>query len=325
MEISPASRHIPVLLDACLDLMRPALSGPDSVYVDATTGMGGHLDAVLEAFPHVRAVAIDRDAAALDMARRRVGERASRCVFVHTTYDHVDEALAKVGSRANVVMMDLGVSSYQLDERERGFSYARDAALDMRMDRSSDVTAAHLLANLSEAELTRILYRWGEEKCARRIARAIVAHRAQAPIETSAQLVEIVRQALPQAAKRRGGNPAKRTFQALRIAVNDEIEILEAALPKAIAALAPGGRLVVESYHSLEDRLVKSAMREATRSRVPDRLPVKEQDRQAPYVLLTPKAVKADAGEIAHNSRSQSVRLRALARREETIERRTQL
>lgn len=307
--------HTPVMLEECLDAMRPALAAPDALYVDATTGMGGHLSAVLREFPHVRAVAIDRDPQALEIARTRVGADAATCRFVHATYDEIPRVLDEVGYvGADAILMDLGVSSLQLDMRSRGFSYARDAHLDMRMDSSGGRTAADILATASQAELTRILRTYGEERFAPKIAAGIVAARDEAPVETSAQLVQIIRSSLPQAAMRHGGNPAKRTFQALRIAVNDELDILEAALPRAIAALNPQGRLVVESYHSLEDRLVKRAMRDATTTQLPPGVPVREVDRDVGYRLVFSGAKKASAQEISTNSRSASVRLRALTR-----------
>ncbi|MBD3690246.1 16S rRNA (cytosine(1402)-N(4))-methyltransferase RsmH [Nanchangia anserum] len=313
MNSTIAARHIPVMARECVELMRPCLEHPGAVYVDATTGLGGHLSLVLEAYPHVRAVAIDRDPRALELARERVADDARRCHFVCTTYDRIEDCLAEAGyERADAILMDLGVSSMQLDERERGFSYARDAALDMRMDPTRGDTAADLLARADAGELARILATYGEERHAGRIARAIVAARGEAPVTTSARLVEIIRAALPQAAMRRGGNPAKRTFQALRIAVNDELDILERALPAAIGSLREGGRLVVESYHSLEDRLVKTAFRQATTTDLPADLPLRESERGVEYRLVHRGARKASAAEVEENSRSAPVRLRCL-------------
>lgn len=305
--------HIPVMCAECVDLLRPALSRPGARYLDATTGLGGHLQAMLSAFPALQACAIDRDPQALAHAKERLGEDAARCTFVHTTYDRIPQALEVAGwDGVDGILMDLGVSSMQLDERERGFSYARDAALDMRMDQTSAVTAADILAQADVRELTRILAHYGEERYARAIARRIVQARERGPIATSAQLVALIREALPQAAMRRGGNPAKRTFQALRIAVNDELGILEAALPAALDALRPGGRIVVESYHSLEDRCVKRTFQAACAPTLPPDLPVPEAERGAPFRALTRKARQASAAERDENPRSTSVRLRAI-------------
>lgn len=313
MDERTRGRHIPVMVAECLELLRPALSRPGARYLDATTGLGGHLGAVLEAFPGVEALAIDRDEQALALARERVGAAGERCTFVHCTYDEIPRALANRGwSGVEGILMDLGVSSMQLDERERGFSYARDASLDMRMDRSRPTTAADILATATGNELTRILATYGEEKHAARIAEAIVRERALSPITSSARLVAIIREALPQAAMRRGGNPAKRTFQALRIAVNDELDILERALPRVIAALNPGGRVVVEAYHSLEDRLVKRAFREATTPTVPAGVPLREVDRDVGCRLVTRGALQAGEHERQDNPRCASVRVRCL-------------
>ncbi|WP_418606920.1 16S rRNA (cytosine(1402)-N(4))-methyltransferase RsmH [Georgenia sp. SUBG003] len=308
--------HVPVLLERCLDLLAPAVGGAGAVLIDATLGMGGHTEAALRRFPDLRVVGIDRDPQALELATARLAPFAGRFVPVRATYDHIDDVAAEHGrdGRVQGVLMDLGVSSLQLDEPTRGFSYAHDAPLDMRMDQSAGISAAELLATADEAELRRILRVYGEEKFAGRIAAAIVRRRQTAPLERTGELVEIVRENIPQAARRRGGNPAKRTFQALRIAVNGELEVLERALPRAVEALAVGGRIVVESYHSLEDRAVKTVLAAGARSSAPADLPV-EPETHRPYLeLLTRGAEEADDEERARNPRAASVRLRAAQR-----------
>ncbi|WP_456844403.1 16S rRNA (cytosine(1402)-N(4))-methyltransferase RsmH [Cellulomonas sp. P5_C6] len=310
-----ASRHTPVLLQRCLDLLAPAFDVERPVMVDSTLGMGGHTEGVLQAFPHVRVVGLDRDTQALELAGRRLAPFGDRFTGVHAIYDEINDVLDRLGiPNVQGVLMDLGVSSLQLDERERGFSYSADAPLDMRMDATTGQTAADVLNTYDERDLARILRVYGEERFAPRIARAIVAQRARRPLERTGELVSIVRANIPAATRKTGGNPAKRTFQALRIEVNGEIEVLERALPQSIEALAVGGRIVVESYHSLEDRAVKRALAVGATSSAPPDLPV-EPETHAPFLrLVTRGAEEADEAELAHNPRSQSVRLRAAER-----------
>lgn len=310
-----ASRHTPVLLQRCLDLLAPAFDVERPVMVDSTLGMGGHTEGVLQAFPHVRVVGLDRDTQALELAGRRLAPFGDRFTGVHAIYDEINDVLDRLGiPKVQGVLMDLGVSSLQLDERERGFSYSADAPLDMRMDATTGQTAADVLNTYDERDLARILRVYGEERFAPRIARAIVAQRARRPLERTGELVSIVRANIPAATRKTGGNPAKRTFQALRIEVNGEIEVLERALPQSIEALAVGGRIVVESYHSLEDRAVKRALAVGATSSAPPDLPV-EPETHAPFLrLVTRGAEEADEAELAHNPRSQSVRLRAAER-----------
>ena len=316
-----AQRHVPVLLRRCLDLLAPALTADDAVMVDSTLGMGGHSEGVLREFPHVRVVGLDRDPQALDLAGRRLAPFGDRFTAVHAVYDEIGEVLSRLGIPAvQGVLMDLGVSSLQLDEPERGFSYAQDAPLDMRMDPTVGPSARDVLNTYDERDLTRVLRVYGEERFAQRIARAIVAARAAAPLERTGELVEIVRAAVPAATRQTGGHPAKRTFQALRIEVNRELEVLERALPASVEALAVGGRIVVEAYHSLEDRLVKQTFAAGATSSAPPDLPVVPQT-HAPYLrLVTHGAEKADEQEVARNPRSQSVRLRAAERLRPTPE-----
>lgn len=308
--------HAPVLADRCLQLFGPALTSPGAVLIDATLGMGGHAELLLQTLPDLQVIGIDRDLQALELAGRRLVGFGERFTPVHAVYDEIGRVVTEhaPGSAVQGVLFDLGVSSLQLDRTERGFSYAQDAPLDMRMDASSGRTAAELLATEPEAEIRRILYRYGDEKFAGRIASAIVAARDTEPVTRSTQLVELVRKNIPQAARRTGGNPAKRTFQALRIAVNTELEVLARALPAAIEALAIGGRIVVMSYHSGEDRLVKQTLRAGATSSTPVDLPT-ELAGHEPYLrLLTRGAEIADEEERAANPRSTPVRLRAAER-----------
>ena len=309
-----AQRHTPVLRDRLVELLAPALSETGSVYVDATLGMGGHTEAVLTACPQARAIGIDRDTEALALASERLAPFGDRFTGVHAVYDEIGEVIAGHGVRADAVLFDLGVSSLQLDEAERGFAYAQDAPLDMRMDQTSGLTAADVLTTSDAAELTRILRDFGEERFAGRVTSAIVRARAAEPFTTSARLVDVLRSAIPAASQRTGGHPAKRTFQALRIEVNRELEAWQAALPQAIEHLALGGRIAVMSYHSLEDRLTKRALAAGATSTTPKGLPVELPEHAAYLRLLTRGAEEASADEQARNPRSASVRLRAAER-----------
>lgn len=308
-------RHIPVLLDRCVELLSPALGAPDAVLVDVTLGMGGHSEAMLERHPNLRVVGLDRDPQAIAMASQRLARFADRFTAVHAVYDDVLEVVEDVvGRPVQGLLADLGVSSLQLDEVDRGFAYAQDAPLDMRMDPTVGPSAADLLATADERELTRILRAYGEERFAARIAARIVQVRRTAPLTRTGELVDVVRSAIPAAARATGGHPAKRTFQALRIQVNAELEVLERALPAAVETLGVDGRIVVMAYHSLEDRLVKRALARGATSSAPAGLPV-EPESHRPYLeLLTRGAETASEAETAANPRSSSVRLRAARR-----------
>jgi 16S rRNA (cytosine1402-N4)-methyltransferase len=308
-------RHVPVLLDRVVALVAPALEHPGAVLVDATLGLGGHTEAVLRQCPKARVIGIDRDTHALDLSRDRLAAYAERVTLVHAVYDEIAEVLGDLGlSHVDGVLFDLGVSSMQLDVRERGFAYAEDAPLDMRMNDTRGPTAADVLNGYPVEELARILRTYGEERYARRIAEAVVRERAKEPFSSSARLVDLVREAIPAPARRTGGHPAKRTFQALRIEVNDELSALRRALPAAIEAIGIGGRVVVMSYHSLEDRLTKQAFAEGTRSNLPPDLPFVPEGSEPPLRSLTRGAERASAEEIAENPRAASVRLRAVER-----------
>ena len=311
----PTPAHVPVLLDRVVALVAPALEHPGSVMVDATLGLGGHTEAVLERIPQARVIGIDRDVHALERSRERLAPYTDRVTFVHAVYDEIGEVLAEQGlDHVDGVLFDLGVSSMQLDVRERGFAYAEDAPLDMRMDDTQGPTAADVLNEYSVDDLARILREYGEERFARRIAEAVVRERAKAPFTRTGRLVELLYDVIPAPARRTGGHPAKRTFQALRIEVNDELSVLRRALPAAIDAVGIGGRVVVMSYHSLEDRMTKQAFAEVTRSDVPPDLPFVPEGSEPPFRLLTRGAEKASAEEIERNPRAASVRVRAIER-----------
>lgn len=311
-----AGTHVPVLLDRCLDLLYPALSGPDpKVYVDATLGLGGHASAILATHPQVTLIGLDRDAEALERATARLHAYRDRFHPVHAVYDELPAVLRSLGyARIDGILFDLGVSSMQLDEAGRGFAYSQDAPLDMRMDRTRGITAEQVVNDYPAAELTRVLRAYGEERFAARIAASIVRERAKSRLTSSARLADLVRDAIPAAARRTGGNPAKRTFQGLRIEVNGELVALEAALPAALDALAPAGRAVVMSYHSLEDRITKQAMAVRVRSTAPVGLPIEPPGSQPSFRLVTRGAETASDAEVQDNPRAASVRLRAIER-----------
>ncbi len=311
----PAPGHVPVLRERVLALVAPALERPGSVLVDATLGLGGHAEAVLQRVPQARVVGIDRDPDALASSRERLAPYAERVTFAHAVYDDIPGVLADLGlPSVEGVLFDLGVSSMQLDREDRGFAYAEDAPLDMRMDGTSGRTAADVLNSYSVEDLARVLRDYGEERFARRIASRIVAERGREPFTRSARLVDLVRDAIPAATRRTGGHPAKRTFQALRIEVNDELAVLRRALPAAVDALTVGGRVVVMSYHSLEDRIAKQVLARGARTDAPPDLPVVPEAYRPLLRLLTRGAEQAPAEEVVGNPRARSVRLRAAVR-----------
>ena len=308
--------HQPVMVDRVVALLAPALDRPGSVLVDATIGLGGHTAAVLRRCPTARVVGLDRDAEALAIADSRLREFAERLTLVHTVFDQIGEALPGLppGAPVEGALFDLGVSSRQVDARRRGFAYAEDAPLDMRMDQTSGQTAAEVVNTYSASQLAWVIRSYGEERFARRIADAIVRERQGAPFESSARLVDLIQNSIPAPARRAGGHPAKRTFQALRIEVNEELAVLRRALPAAIDRLALGGRLVVLSYHSLEDRVAKQAIRSGTRVQVPDELPVVPPDREPTLHDLLHGLERPSVEEITNNPRAASLRLRAAER-----------
>lgn len=303
--------HTPVLLERCVELLAPALDRDGAIAIDATLGMGGHTEALLERFPSLTVIGFDRDTDALAIAAKRLARFGDRLIPVHAVYDQISAVLADRGiGHVEGILFDLGVSSLQLDEAERGFAYAKAAPLDMRMNAEDDLTAADILATYPERDLAKIFHEYGDEKLARRYAQAIVKAREAAPIETSTQLVSILTDATP-GALLGAGHPAKRVFQALRIEVNRELSVLEAAMPQAVAALALGGRIVVMAYQSLEDRIVKKVLTAASTSTTPLDLPVELDEHRPILRLLTRGAEQASDAERARNSRSIPVRLRA--------------
>jgi 16S rRNA (cytosine1402-N4)-methyltransferase len=309
------ARHVPVLLERVLDLLAPSLAVDEPVVVDATLGLGGHTEAMLERFPDLHVIGIDRDPEALARASARLARFGDRVTFAHAVYDEIDDVVRDTGrTSVSGVLFDLGVSSMQLDLADRGFAYSQDAPLDMRMNPEDDLSAADVLNTYDARDLARVLREYGEEKFAKRIADAVVAERVREPFTTSARLVDLIRTSIPAAARRTGGNPAKRTFQALRIEVNDELGVYRRALPASLELLAPGGRVVVLAYHSLEDRITKHAFADVTTTDVPRDLPFVPEGHEARYRLVTRGAEMATDAEIEENSRARSVRLRVAER-----------
>ncbi|MGI9137134.1 MAG: 16S rRNA (cytosine(1402)-N(4))-methyltransferase RsmH [Candidatus Nanopelagicales bacterium] len=313
--MTTSTRHIPVMRDRVLALLAPALQTPGAVLVDATVGLGGHAEQALTQFPGIHLVGLDRDPEALRLSGERLAPFSGRTTLVHAVYDELPEVLESLGIPAvQGILFDLGVSSMQLDEIDRGFSYANDAPLDMRMDPTTELTAAEILNTYAAGDIVRVLREYGEEKFATRIVSRIVDERAREPFTNSARLVELIREAIPQAARRTGGNPAKRTFQALRIEVNGELEVLRAAIPAALDSLALGGRIVVMSYQSLEDRIVKQALAKGAESKAPRDLPIVPESMKPWLRLITRGAEMASESEIESNPRAASVRVRAAER-----------
>ena len=314
IEQDPRDLHIPVMLDRCIELLAPAIGEEGAVAVDATLGMGGHSEALLERFPNLTVIGLDRDTQALALAGRRLERFGDRSIRVHAVYNEIGDVVRRLGfNRIDGVLFDLGVSSLQLDAAERGFAYAQDAPLDMRMDQTSGMTAADIVATAPEGRLREIFERYGEEPLAARYARAIVAAREEAPIERSGQLVDLLQEATP-AAVRSQRHPAKRVFQALRVEVNAELRVLAEAIPAAIDSLRVGGRLVSMAYQSLEDRIVKRELAQRAKSTTPAGLPVELPEHSPEVKLLTRGAEKASEEEQQTNPRAIPARLRAAER-----------
>jgi len=312
--------HIPVALDRCIELLTPAIefslaTHSQTVVIDATLGLGGHTRALLAKFPTLHVIGIDRDESAIALARVNVEPYGDRLTIMHTTYDQIDEVLESQGLKEVAgILFDLGVSSMQLDEADRGFAYSQDAPLDMRMDQSQELTAQMIVDTYDRAALIRILRTYGEEKFAPRIADNIISARVSGSLRTTKALAELVKDSIPAPARRTGGNPAKRTFQALRIEVNQELAVLERAIPAALTAIAVKGRVVVMSYQSLEDKIVKTNFSALTESTTPRGLPVELPDSAAKYALVMRGSEGAAEEEILTNPRAGSMRLRAIER-----------
>jgi 16S rRNA (cytosine1402-N4)-methyltransferase len=308
--------HISVMRDRCVDLLAPAiLASANPVIVDGTLGLGGHTEALLQRFENLTVIGIDRDEIALERATKRLAPFADRLKTAHCVFDEISDVVSQLGyKKINGALFDLGVSSIQLDETDRGFSYSQDAPLDMRMDRSRGITASEILNTYEPGKLVHILRAYGEEKFATRIVENIVKARAKAPLNSTTELAALVKESIPAATRRTGGNPAKRTFQALRIEANDELGAISRALPQALNLLMVGGRLVVMSFQSLEDRIVKEIFSEASTSKSPRDLPVELPEFAAKFSLVFRSSETPTAEELASNPRSASVRLRAIER-----------
>jgi 16S rRNA (cytosine1402-N4)-methyltransferase len=308
--------HISVMRNRCVDLLAPSISSHEKpVIIDATLGLGGHTEALLQRFENLTVIGIDRDLQAIAKAELRLEPFGERFKSVHSIFDDISEIVNRFGfAQVNGVLFDLGVSSMQLDQEARGFSYSHDAPLDMRMDQSTGITAGDIVNTFEPGEIVRILRVYGEEKFATRIVENIVKARAIAPLNSTVALATLVKESIPAATRRTGGNPAKRTFQALRIAVNDELGAIERAIPQALARIVVGGRVVVMSFQSLEDRIVKEIFSEASTSKSPRELPIELPEFAAKFKLVFNSSEKPSAVEIEENSRAASVRLRAIER-----------
>jgi 16S rRNA (cytosine1402-N4)-methyltransferase len=310
-----SAAHVPVMAQQVAALLAPALEGDGAVLVDATLGRAGHARALLDAHPGLALIGLDMDPSAIEESRRLLSPYAARVTLVHARYDEMAEILAgRDQPQVQGVLFDLGVSSPQLDDPRRGFAYSYDAPLDMRMDSTRELTAAQVVNTYPAERLAAVLREFGEERFAGRIAHALVRERARAPLTSTGRLADIIRASIPAPARRTGGNPAKRTFQALRIEVNGELEALARALPAAMKSLAPGGRIVVLAYHSLEDRMVKRAFAERTTDTTPRELPQPLPSRRPRFRQLTRGALRPSAEETAANPRAASARLRAAER-----------
>ena len=309
-----SQEHVPVALERTIELLSPALTGTSPYLIDATLGLGGHTEKLLEKFTQLHVIGIDRDKKALEKASHRLAKFEGRVTLVHAIYDQIRRVAHERGvHEVNGILFDLGVSSMQLDSSDRGFAYSHEAPLDMRMDQSQGISASEVVNTFPLEELTRILRVYGEEKFAHRIASRIIQERKVGALNSTIALANLVKESIPAATRRSGGNPAKRTFQALRIYVNNEMDVLERAIPESLQLLALHGRMVVLSYHSLEDRLVKKAFADVSATEVLPGLPV--EPRPAPYELLTRSSEGASDQEISDNPRAQSVRIRAIERK----------
>lgn len=307
-------KHIPVALERCIELLTPAIEkNSNPIIVDATLGLGGHSFELLSRFGNLRIIAIDRDLTAISIAKDRLAKFDSRITFNHAVFSEFSAVLSKNNiTEIDGALFDFGVSSMQLDESDRGFSYSKLAPLDMRMDQTQGFTAQYVIDNYEKSQLIHILREYGEEKFASRIANNLINHRGQ--IKNTQDLAELVKSSIPAPARRTGGNPAKRTFQALRIEVNGELKALEIAIPAALKALRVGGRVVALSYQSLEDKIVKEIFGEVTKSKTPLALPMELPNSTAKFKLLTKGSEGASESEVSQNNRAQSLRLRAIER-----------
>lgn len=305
--------HKPVLLNECLDALAIR---PDGIYLDGTLGRAGHSLEIVKRLTTGRLICIDQDAAAIEAARTRLAEHLEKVTLVHSNFSRLGEILKELRVEGvDGMLFDLGVSSPQLDNPARGFSYMHDAPLDMRMDESAALTAREVVNGWSQEELRRILFEYGEERYAPAIARAICRRREEAPIETTFALVDAIKSAMPAAALREKQHPAKRSFQAIRIAVNSELDVLPPMLEAAVDGLKPGGRLAVISFHSLEDRIIKRTLQELARGcTCPPEFPVCVCGKKPKVRLITRKPIVSGEAELAENPRARSAKLRAAER-----------
>ena len=306
--------HIPVLFDEVIENLNIK---EDGIYFDGTLGGGGHSEGILKKLgPAGRLIATDQDRDAIESTKARLESYSDKLTIVKSNFVNIDTVLKDLGvDKVDGILLDLGVSSYQFDNAERGFSYRNDAPLDMRMDRDTGITAADVVNDYSEEELTRIIREYGEEPFAGRIAREIVRAREQGRIETTFQLNDIIKDALPAKVKNKKGHPAKQTYQAIRIELNHELEVLSGALDKMIDLLLPGGRLCIITFHSLEDRMVKNKFREAMNPCIcPPDFPVCVCGRKSKGKVVTRKPIVARDSELEENSRAKSAKLRVFER-----------
>ena len=304
-------QHVSVLLQECIDGLAIR---PDGIYVDGTTGGGGHSLEIVKRLTTGHLICIDQDLDAHAAAKIRLAEYLDKITFVHDNFGNIGQILDGLGiAQIDGMLMDIGVSSYQLDEAERGFSYQQDAPLDMRMDESKPFSAYDVVNTYSEADLNRIIYTYGEERWAKRIAQFIVKQRELAPIQTTGELVDVIKKAIPKGARKDGPHPAKRTFQAIRIEVNAELEVLENAIAQAAQRLTAGGRLCIITFHSLEDRIVKEAFRKQENPCVcPPEFPVCVCGKKPKGKIVTRKPIIPSPQELQQNPRSRSAKLRIL-------------
>ena len=318
--MSQKLHHTPVALERCVELLTPSIEraiakSGSALVIDATLGLGGHTRLLLERFSLLHIIGVDRDLSAIALAKINVKPFQERLTIIHGVYDGLDQILADLNiDYVDGILFDLGVSSMQLDDADRGFSYSQVAPLDMRMDQSQGITAFDILTSYDKSALVRILRKYGDEKFAPRIVDNIIKARESSNLQTTKDLADLVKESIPAPARRTGGNPAKRTFQALRIEVNQELATLERAIPAALRALAIGGRLVVMSYQSLEDKIVKTLIGQVCASRTPRGLPIDLPDSAAKYNLVFSGSESASAAEMDVNPRAQSMRLRAVER-----------
>ena len=307
-------KHIPVLFHEIMDIMAPQ---PGEVFVDCTLGGGGHSRGFLERMgDDGRLIGIDQDTNALQAAGANLAEFGDRVTYVHSNYNNLDEILNTYApDGVDGILFDIGVSSHQLDEKDRGFSYMQDAPLDMRMNQSQNFSAWDVVNTYSEEELHRIIKEYGEERWAKRVAQFIVEFRKEKPVETTGELVDIIKRAIPKGAREEGSHPAKRTFQAIRIEVNDELGVLTRTISVAVKHLKKGGRLGIISFHSLEDRIVKEQFRYLASDCIcPPELPFCQCDKVSEVKILTRKPVTATKEELEANSRSKSAKFRAVVK-----------